>query len=274
MRNRPIIWLLICLLLLAGGFFLWRLSRPPLTAKNNVLTVATSPAARPRLATTNQSIVSAANAPSFLTGQPASAPPSKTNRFAYRLSNTPKTSGQLLLDDHAIILENALIDTRQPLGFAIPQHLRAAAEPGSYIVQARGPVDDAFRAALTAAGGTIVSYLPNNAYLVRLSAQGASRLFAGDRAQAVLPYEPIYKLKAELLQLAMEQRPLPSSATLNVMIFADLREPTLREFRQAGAVVLGESPSPFGPVLTIQPGENWTAYVAAFVCDTLGAKQC
>lgn len=259
MRNRSLIWLLICLLLLAGGLCFWQLSHPSPTTKHNVPPVATSPAARPRPATTNQSIVSAATAPAFLTGQPASAPAPKTNRFAYRLSNTPKTVGQLVHDDHAILLENALIDTRSPLGFAIPQHLRAAAEPGSYIIQARGPVDDAFRAALTAAGGTIISYIPNNAYLVRLSADGASQLSVGSLAQAVSPYEPVYKLKSDLLALAMEQRPLPSDATLNVMIFADAREALLRELQQGGAKVLGESSSPFGPVLTIQPGKNWTA---------------
>lgn len=259
MRPRPIIWLLICLALLVGGVYWWQRSQPSPTTTPNVLPVATAPAVRPRLGTTNQSFVSAANAPSFLTSQPASPPAPKTNRFAYRLSNTTKTVGQLLHDDHAILLENALIDTSQPLGFAIPQHLRAAAEPGSYIVQARGPVDNAFRAAIVAAGGTIISYIPNNAYLVRLAAEGANRLSAGGLAQAVSPFEPVYKLKSPLLNLAMEGKPLPPDTKLDLMLLGDLREATLRELQQSGVVVLGESPSPFGPVLTIQPGENWTA---------------
>lgn len=260
MRARSFIWLLLGLLLLAGALYFWPAKSALPSATTPIPAVATANPVRPRLAATNHSVVSAANAPAFLTGQAASAPATpKPNPLAFRLSNTPKTSGQLLLDDRAILLENALIDTAAPLGFSIPQHLRAAAEPGSYIVQARGPVNAAFRSALTAAGGTIISYIPNNAYLVRLSAEGASRLFAGGVAQSVLPYEPVYKLKAELLQLAMEQRPLPSEARLNVMLFADLRAPTLREFQQAGAVVLDESASPFGPVITIQPGANWTS---------------
>ncbi len=260
MRARPLIWLLLCLLLLAGGILFWQLRNPSSVTKPNLPLVTTDPATRPHPAAAHSAVVSLANAPTFLSGQPASVAATKTNRFAYRLSNTPKLVGQLLRDDHAILLENALIDTRAALGFAIPQHLRAAAEPGSYIVQARGPVDDAFRAALTAAGGTIVSYIPNNAYLVRLSAQGASQLSAATLAQAVLPYEPIYKLKSDLLSLTMEQRPLPPDAKLNVMIFADLRAQVLQELQRNGDVVLGESPSAFiGPVLTIQPGENWTA---------------
>ncbi len=259
MRSRPIIWLLISLLLLAGGVYFWQSRSQSPTTTNPIPPVTAAPAVRPRPATTNHSIVSAAIAPAFLSGQPASAA-AKTNRFAYRLTNTTKSVGQLLRDDHAILLENALIDTRQPLGFSIPQHLQAAADPGSYIVQAHGPVDDTFRAALTAAGGTIISYIPNNAYLVRLSAEGASRLSASSFAQAVSPYEPIYKLKAELLALALEQKPLPPGATLNVMVFADLRDQVIRELQLGGVAVLGESPSTFiGPILTLRPGENWTA---------------
>ena len=135
MRSRPIIWLWISLLLLAGGVYFWQLRSQSPTTANTVPPVTVASVVRPRLATTNQSIVSAAGAPAFLNGQPASTAAAKTNRFAYRLTNTTKSVGQLLRDDHAILLENALIDTRQPLGFAIPQHLQAAADPGSYIVQ-------------------------------------------------------------------------------------------------------------------------------------------
>ncbi len=260
MRARSFIWLLLGLLLLAGGLYLRRANSASPAATDRVPAAATATSLRQRPAVTNHSVVTAGNAPEFLTRQSTTAPAvAKPDPLAFRLSNTPKTSSQLLLDDHAILLENALIDTRSPLGFSIPQHLRAAAEPGSYIVQARGPVDEAFRQALTAAGGTIISYIPNNAYLVRLSAAGANQLFGGSVAQAITPYEPVYKLKADLLQLAMEQRPLPSDAKLNVMLFADLRESTLRDLQQAGAVVLDESTSPFGPVLTLKPGVNWTA---------------
>ena len=87
-----------------------------------------------------------------------------------------------------IDLENALIDTTRPRDFKLPESLRLVGDPGSYIVQARGPVDDAFRAALTAAGVELVSYIPNNARLVRASAAAADRLSANPRTQAVLPW--------------------------------------------------------------------------------------
>ena len=61
-------------------------------------------------------------------------------------------------------------------------------------MQARGRIDDAFRAALKDAGAEIISYIPNNAYLVRASSGVAQNLGAGP-AQSVLPFEPYYKLK-------------------------------------------------------------------------------
>ena len=74
---------------------------------------------------------------------------------------------------------------------------------------------------LQAAGATIVSYIPNNAFLVRASAAVAQQLSADPQTQAVLPYEPYYKLKPSLLKLAVAQAPLPDDSALNVLLFAD-----------------------------------------------------
>ena len=118
------------------------------------------------------------------------AAPVRTNQFAWRLSNTTKTIGELVNDRHAILLANALIDTSAKLNLSIPKQLQAPGEPGAYIVQANGPIDNAFRAMLAQSGAQIVSYIPNNAYLVTLSASGANALaadgFHGDSLRAVL----------------------------------------------------------------------------------------
>ena len=156
-----------------------------------------------------------------------------TNRFALRLSNTTTPLRQLQRSDQAILLENALLDTTQPAP-AIPDHLRAQGDPGSYLVQARGPIDNAFRSLLQAAGATIVSYIPNNAYLVRASAAVAQQLSADPQTQAVLPYEPYYKLKPSLLKLAVAQNPLPDDSALNVLVFADARETVRGGLGEAG----------------------------------------
>ena len=176
-----------------------------------------------------------------------------TNQFALRLSNTSAPIGQLQRNDQAILLENALLDTTQPVP-SIPNHLRAQGDPGSYLVQSRGPINDTFRSLLQAAGATIVSYIPNNAYLVRASAAVARQLKAAPQTQAVLPYEPYYKLKLSLLKLAVAQDPLPANTVLNVLLFADARDTTRAELQQLGASFLGdEERSPFGPVLTVVP---------------------
>ena len=66
-----------------------------------------------------------------------------------------------------------MIDSSRGTDLPIPDALRAKGDPGAYIVQASGQVDDAFRARPQTAGATIVSYIPNTAYLVRAPATDA-----------------------------------------------------------------------------------------------------
>lgn len=258
MRARPFIWIALGVVTLVGVIAFWQLTRSSVKPPAGVTTPNSGVAARANAAPrTNAVTVAESTAPGFLTGESETAGKTRKGLLAHRLSNTTKSVGQLLRDDRAVILENALIDTGSPLNFSIPGHLRSPAEPGSYIVQARGPVDDAFRASLAAAGATIVSYIPNNAYLVRATAESADQLRANTRA--VLPYEPVYKLKAELLELGLAQSALPAGSRLNIMAFADGRAEVLAGLQQRGLTVLGETRSPFGPVFTVQmtEGADW-----------------
>ncbi|HXU78068.1 MAG TPA: S8 family serine peptidase, partial [Methylomirabilota bacterium] len=208
------------------------------------------------LSSTNSSSVAAD--PSQASNQPIkllSATAHATNanpRLAFQLNNTAKTSGQLLRVPTAILLENAVIDTALPGGApVIPESLRFKGDPGTYIVQSRGALDDRFRQLLKTAGASIVSFVPNNAYLVRVDANGAEQLRS--QAQAVLPYEPYYKLKSTLLRQAIQREPLPQNSTLNVLLFADASEATTAALRDLGSEILGQGSSPFGPVVTIKP---------------------
>jgi hypothetical protein len=97
----------------------------------------------------------------------------KPNKFEHRLSNTTASVDELARSENSILLANALLDTRNPVVLNIPEHLRSKGDPGSYIVQSKGPLDDRFRRMLAAAGVTIVSYIPNNAYLVRAAKEAA-----------------------------------------------------------------------------------------------------
>jgi subtilisin-like proprotein convertase family protein len=189
----------------------------------------------------------------------ASTVATNTGRLAYRLTNTTKTISQLAATPHAILLQNALVDTGAKLNLAIPQQLQAGREPGAFIVQARGVINPTFRTLLAGAGAEIVSYIPNNAYLVQLSAAGAAQLAQSPLVQTVLPYAPYFKLQPALLNLAVEQKPLVAGTFLNLGLYASSAAATEIQVAQLGARIIGRDRSAFGPVLRVLAPENWTA---------------
>src|SRR5208282_5546406 len=191
MRARRIVLISACLLLAAGAWLFWSTHRSAINTRTKPS--ALSQAAAPSVAQARPFTILSTNPVSI------AAASVRTNPFAWRLSNTTKTIGELVNDRHAILLANALIDTTAKLNLSIPKQLQAPGEPGAYIVQANGPINNAFRAMLAAAGAQIVSYIPNNAYLVTLSAANANALAENPMTQAVIPYEPYYKVSASLL---------------------------------------------------------------------------
>jgi subtilisin-like proprotein convertase family protein len=195
--------------------------------------------------------------PSQLAKQNGSTNAVATNQFAYRLSNTPGNIDELSHNQRAILLENALIDTARSLNLPIPARLRATGDPGAYIVQARGPIGGAFRAALAAAGAEIVSYIPNNAYLVRLPASGAGRLTVSYLVESVIPYEPYYKVQSSLLAYA--DKGLPAGAELTLGLFNRGAAATEDQLQKLGATIVSRDSSPFGPIVRVTPPADWTA---------------
>ena len=137
--------------------------------------------------------------------------------------------------------------------------MQAQGDPGAYIVQARGPINAAFRALLARAGAQIISYIPNDAYLVRVTAGGAGGLAAQPPVQSVIPYEPYYKIQSSLLGAAVNQNSLPAGAVLNLGLFAAGAPQTIQQIEKLGGRILARDTSPFGPVVRVQPPANWTA---------------
>src|SRR6516165_6225360 len=142
MLRRPIIGLVAIVVGLGAAWCWWP------RADRSTQTGGTAASAA---VTASASAAAAASPAPFKLFSPASNTPAPAYA-GFRLSNTAAPLGQLLRRDSAVLLENARIDTTLPLNLQIPAHLRAAGEPGAYIVQARGPVNDAFRARLQAAG--------------------------------------------------------------------------------------------------------------------------
>ncbi|MCX8156876.1 MAG: S8 family serine peptidase [Verrucomicrobiae bacterium] len=190
-----------------------------------------------------------------VTPRPAAEDP----RFPHRLSNTDKSIDTLARQDHALLLRNALLDTTQPLALPIPPVLKAGGEPGAFIVQARRQADDRFIALLKTAGVEPVSYIPNQAWLVRGDAAAAGRLENHPEVQAVTPYEPYYKLEEELLAGALAAAPLPRDMTLHVVLFPGTEAPGREALNRLGASIVREQRTPFGPQMTVQlPSERLT----------------
>jgi subtilisin-like proprotein convertase family protein len=181
--------------------------------------------------------------------------------LAWRLGNTTNSLARLMHDPHAILLENAFIDTDSKINLAIPKNLQAQGDPGAWLVQARGTISPAFRTLLAGAGATVVSYIPNNAYLVRASEAVAGALAANPLVQAVIPYEPYYKVQAPLLPMA--EKSLPPEVQLNLGLFADDAADTLQQIQKLGGIVLSEENSAAGyPIVKVEPPANWTAIAA------------
>ena len=262
MQRKSLFWFALSLLCLTGAAYFWQTGEKwnreklaaPATANTNLLNST-------RAVTTN-----AAPQLIALTSSNQNSVASSTNRFAYpyRLTNSSATLTQLIHNEKAILLANALLDTSKSLNLGIPDKLRATPNSGSYIIQARGVLDDPFRASLQNAGAKIISYIPNNAYLVRVSDAGAQQLAANPQTQSVLSYDPYYKLEAPLLKMAIEQpQALPATGTLNVTLFPDAFQESINALQQLGANIVGEDRSPFGPVLKVEPATGTLPAIAA-----------
>ncbi|HEV2694505.1 MAG TPA: S8 family serine peptidase, partial [Verrucomicrobiae bacterium] len=249
MKVRLKILAVLCLLALAAAWYLWPHTDHPVAGQTPVAPLATVGHSAPVINATNEPVVKDSNARSA----------ASTNRVAFRVANTPKSITQLAGDRHAILLENAFIDTTAAMDLKIPKHLQAGKEPGAYIVQSRGVIDSGFRNAIAGAGGTVVSYIPNNAFLVQVSSAGAAVLADNTSVQAVLPYEPYYKVQASLLDLAINQKPLPAGTYLTLGLYSAGADATVTELEKMGAEIMGRDRSPFGPIVRVRAPADWIA---------------
>ena len=130
MKWRPLTWLLLSIACFIAAFYFWRLGDKwqaekktevrGQTAEVREKGAATQPQTRERSKV--ESVKSASTAPIVDLNPPATnaVTPPPTNRFPYRLSNTTQSVGELSRNDKAILLENALIDTRRTMRLPIP----------------------------------------------------------------------------------------------------------------------------------------------------------
>lgn len=242
MRLKPKIAITVGVLLFACALVLWRYG---IQHRARNINSASGPVAR-----------LAQHPPLIKTAATNAIPAHKS----YRITNTHQSFAKLLHNPHAIILRNALIDTEVPVALKIPDHLRAKGAPGSYLVQSDRPLDNGFYAELRKEGASYVSYIPNNAALVKATPEAATNLAALPDIVAVLPYQPYYKLDSTLLPNAVEQQ--PETNQLSITVFPGQRDAALAELVQLGASLVGEDRSPFGPTLVVNIPSNSLVAVA------------
>ncbi len=245
MRSNLRFWLALSVLLGAGTIIVWFKGRPA---------PAPVPAAWSGPGAAVQKMPALLSATSLLASQlgaKAGAPTeAATNRGRYQLSNVGQSIDALVRVESAVLMRNALIDTRAPLELGIPENLRAGPNPGAYIVQAIGPATAAFQKMLKDAGAEIVSYIPNNAFLVKADS-GAADLLRNQRGvQAVLDYEPYYKIDTRLMKFAVDHEAMSEGAWLRVTLFPGSSPSALEPLALA---LGGREPSPFGEQFLLQP---------------------
>src|SRR5688572_6337236 len=251
MHLRTRTWFIISLLCFLAAAIFWQLGERKAARDQTDRQQATRPPA-PSTGPT----APGPTAPSAAAAAVTNASALRTNSSVeHRLTNTTKDVDELSRSEQGILLANALIDSSAPVNLAIPAHLRAQGDPGSYVVQSKGPLTDAFRSQLQQAGAEIVAYVPNNAYLVRATAAAAQQLTALPGTQVVLPWEPQFKLvDPQLLALAIEQKPLPPAIrNVNLLIFPGQGEAARQALAAMDAVILAEERSPFGLMMTVRP---------------------
>lgn len=254
-RWRTLRWLLLGVACVIAALCFWQLGNRKQTAQppspqaqaSNIPATQASAPAQPKQRWKSTFVKPASTAP-VVELKPAvtNAVIAKSTNFPYRLSNTSQTLNELSRNNHGVLLENALIDSSKSLDLSIPDSLRSHGDPGAYIVQANEPINDAFRARLRSAGATIVSYIPNNAYLVTAHSGLAAQL--GSSA-AVIPWEPYFKIKSSLMQAAIAGRGAPR---LHVGVFSGSEGTTREALAKAGATIVSESSSPFGTDLAVE----------------------
>src|ERR1051326_3430822 len=147
MRSRFHRWVLLSMFVAIAGACFWKLGRRPSAEVSSGPRLAEGVLSGPKASQTAP--IRLLSQPGLLNSLPLSAPQASVStnapsRLAHRLSNTSQTVGQLARKEKAILLENALLDTESAIP-AIPAELQAEGDPGTYIVQAKGPIDDAFR---------------------------------------------------------------------------------------------------------------------------------
>jgi hypothetical protein len=151
-------------------------------------------------------------------------------------------------DRSAVSLNSRVIDARAR--GAVPEGLAVQPEDGSdqyVIVKFGGPVSAAQLAGLRAAAARVYTYLPHDAFLVKMDPEGKASL-AALGASWTEPYHPAYKLSRFLAAVEPDPAALAAEPARMVMLQvypdADLKK-VVAALEERGLEVVGAQENPF-----------------------------
>ena len=250
---RPSRSLIVAIALAVGSLGLYRWVQPPAVGPASSASGLTTTPAGPDMASAfGRSLAVSAHASAkrlpVRTLAAGQRPAPQDVDFPWRARNTTKTLDQLRNDPRALVLRNALIDTRTGEPLPLPESLVAGPEPGFHIVQFAQEPNAESRRRLEEQQLQIVSYLPVNAFLVQGSDESVERLALDADIASVSPWHPAFKLEPDLLTRAIDGRPLETGDRLML----SLTDPNaLPRLESLGVREVARQRSPFGTLVTV-----------------------
>lgn len=170
--------------------------------------------------------------------------------LAIPLSTKAQGSGPVIkLRAGIIVPGESLVSSAMAAELTISNY--APGEQGYYIVQFRGPVEEAWKDQVTATGAEILGYLPDFAFKVRMTPEVAEGVGQLTDVNWVGLFQPAYKLEPNL-EIAEQQL-----YTVSIEDGADIGA-TMAEIEQIGVdIVRGD-----GQILTVMADEALVAPLA------------
>jgi len=155
-----------------------------------------------------------------------------------------------------------------------------------YLVQFVGPVESVWVQQITALGGRVLGYIPDNTHIVRLTAAAVANVQALPGVRWVGPYQPAYKIAPDLAVNAAAGNNDNTLLNLLVVGFADAVPATLADYLQTqGATIQGtaryewgllfrvSAPSAALPSLIQHPAISWVErYLEPQLANAEGRK--
>lgn len=178
---------------------------------------------------------------------------SRTDYGAFSVVEVPRTAIEILKSARARIqeektagligLQGRPMDTKGTIP-TVNKSLSASLKPSTptlFLLQFVGPTKSEWISEIEAVGGKIISYIPENSYLVWIQPLCINRLHLRGFLKWNGPYHPAYKISKDL------DNAVGMINYISVVIYDDPTKSTIKSITDLGAYFVRELDSPFNP---------------------------